>query len=151
MLQVLQWMREARRHIQGKTISNFWIKTKILQVIYKNKLRGDANRKVKRGVALFKQDYKALAYNLSTMKFADAPTAEKILTMPLEVVEDASTKIVDEDGAEQAIEIEDIAADNEEEEEEDEADDKLIKISLTKAKEYAIALHHFVVNLQIRC
>ena len=65
MLQALQCMREARCHIQGKTISNFWIKTKIYPVIYKNKLCRDANRKVKHGVALFKKEYNALACNPS--------------------------------------------------------------------------------------
>ena len=34
----------------------------------------------------------------------------------------------------------------EEDEEEDDCDDELIDIPLSKAKEYAAALHHFVVN-----
>ena len=100
MLQVLQWMREARRHIEGETISNCWVKTKILPLIYENELRGDANRKVKRGVAHFQQDFDALASDLSSMKIADAPTAEEILTMPLEVVVDAAKRIVGEDEGE---------------------------------------------------
>ena len=146
MLQVLQWMREARRHIEGETISNCWVKSEILPPVYENELRGDANRKVKRGVAHFQQDFDALASDLSSMNIADAPTAEEILTMPLEVVVDAAKRIVGKDEGEQEIEIEDTAAGNEDDNKEDKADDKLIEISLTKAKEYAIALHHFVVN-----
>lgn len=94
--------------------------------MYENELLGDANRKVKRGVDHFRQDFDALASDLSTMKLADAPTAEEILTMPLEVVVNTAKRIVGEDEGEQEIEIEDTAAGNEDNNEEDEEDDKLI-------------------------
>ena len=86
MLQVLQWMREARCHIQRETVANCWIKSGILPPIYLKELLGDSNRKAKRGAAKFNQDFHSLAAELSKMNLADAPTAEEILTLPCETV-----------------------------------------------------------------
>ena len=151
MLQVLQWMREARRHVQGETVANCWIKSGILPAICENELRGGSNRKAKRGAAKFKQDFDALATELSKINLPDAPTAEELLTMPCERVEDQSPSSDITEGEQHMQEQnEQTTSDNEDNEvdgdEEDDVDDALMDIPLVKAKEYATALHHFVVN-----
>lgn len=145
-LQVLQWLREAHFYVQGEAVANCWVKSGILPPIYKNELWGDANRKAKRGAAKFKHDFESLAAKLSKINLSDAPTAEEIIAIPCERVEDRSPPSSVETEGEQGMqpEYEQITDNNEDnevdEEEEDNVDDALIDIPLAKAKEYATAL-----------
>ena len=147
MLQVLQWLREAHRHIIGESVANFWVKSGILSPIYENELCGDANRKAKRGATKFKKDFDALAAELAKINLSDAPTAEEIIAMLCERVEDESPpSSVEAEGEQGMLPEYEHPTEVDDGKEEDEADDALIDIPLTKAKEYATALHHFIIN-----
>ena len=102
-----------------------------------------------RGAAKFEHDFEQLAADLAKVDISDAPTAEELLTMPFETVGDEPSNDVTQGEQEMQTENEQTTEHvdaMEEDDEEDDCDDELIDIPLTTAKEYAAALHHFVVN-----
>ena len=148
MLQVLQWMREARRYVECEPIANCWVKSGILPPLYENELRGVANRKSLRGQAKFTHDLTQLTAEFTKVQISDIPTAEDLLTMPFETVQDKPSNNVSQ--GEQGMQTEKQTTEHiettKDDDEEDDCNNELMDIPLTTAKEYATALHHFVVN-----
>ena len=144
---MLQWSREARRYIEGETIANCWVKADILPVLQANELRGEGNIKAKRGAAKFKQAYDELSEALTSIGLTDDTNVDDIIHPDIEIVDDSNRLMIyDEEEDERTMEGDNNANNEEDDEEDDDADDDLNVITLTKAKEYATALHHFVVD-----
>ena len=139
MLQVLQWSREARKFVHGETVANCWVKSTILPVLHENELKGEGERKTKVGAAKFKSAFEDLSEQLALLDMEDLPPVDTLIVgLEIEMVDDSGKGDDDE-------ECESMVVDVHTEEEED-VDDELIQIPLTKAKEYAKALHHFVID-----
>ena len=143
---MLQWAREVRRFIEGETILNCWVKAEILPVLHANDLKGEGEIKAKGGAAKFKTDFEELGRELSSLALTDNTNVDDIIHPECKNFDNSNPLgIVDEEESESRMEV-----DNEKNEQndklDDNADDELVQISLTKAKEYATALHHFVVD-----
>ena len=67
MMQVLRWTREGKKFIEGETIANCWVKSGILSTVQECELKGDGERKTKRGAAKFKADYEKVAKELDAL------------------------------------------------------------------------------------
>ena len=138
MLQVLQWLREAKHFIRGETIANFWVKSSILPVLHKNEIKGEGERKKKVGAAKLKNEFNELTTELALLGLDDMPSTEYLVNgIDCEIVDD-SRKVAGDD-EEECESMDDICT-----EEEDNVDEELHLIPLTKVKEYATALHHFI-------
>ena len=102
--------------------------------------------KAKIGIAKFKNAFEDLSRELASLSLSDDTTADDIIHPECEIVDDSNRLgIVDEEESESRMEV-DEQNDEQDDELDDDADDELIQIPLTKAKEYATALHHFVVD-----
>ena len=140
MLQVLQWCREAEQFIRGETIAKCWVKSSILLVLQENELKGEGERKKKVGAEKFKNELNELATELTSLGLDDMPSTDSLVHgLNCEIVDD-SGKVVGDD-EEECESMDDICT-----EEEEEVDDELPLIPLTKAKEYATMLHHFIMD-----
>ena len=105
--------------------------------------------KAKIGIAKFKNAFEDLSRELASLyllSLSDGTTADDIIHPECEIVDDSNRLgIVDEEESESRMEV-DEQNDEQDDELDDDADDELIQMPLTKAKEYATALHHFVVD-----
>ena len=138
MLQVLQWSREAKKFVHGETVANCWVKSTILPVLHENELKGEGERKTKVGAAKFKSAFEDLSEQLALLDMEDLPPVDTLIAgLEIEMVDD-SRKGDDDEECESMVDVHT--------EEEEDVDDELIQIPLTKAKEYAKALHHFVID-----
>ena len=126
------------------------MKAGILPPVHENELKGEGERKTLKGAAKFKTEFETLSRELASMNLPDNTTAAELLHPTVEVVDDYDHFGITEKESESTIdannENEMTEEYNDNDEAADNADDKLINISLTEAKKYAAALHHFVVD-----
>ena len=119
----------------------------ILPAIHENKLKGEGERKTKKGAAKFKRELKDLRKELALLALPNSTVADNILHPSVKVVDDSNCPSFNDEEGSERIEVSNDNTTNESDDEADnEADDKLIKITLTQAKKYATALHHFVID-----
>ena len=111
-------------------------------MLQESELRGEGGRKTRVGAAKFKSDFDQLSRELASLNLDDSPTPELLVVgFPCEVVDDLENEAKEEEECESAN-----IENNKEDKDEEDVDDELIKISLTEAKHYAKALHHFVID-----
>ena len=90
MLQVLQWCRESKRFIRRERITNCWVISSILSVLYENELKGEGERKTKVGAANLKNEFNELKMELASLGIDDMLSTESLVNrLDCEIVDDS--------------------------------------------------------------
>ena len=134
------------RFIEGKTISNCSVKAKLLPVLHVNKLKGRGKIKAKRGPAKFKNAFEQLGRELVSLALTDDTNTNDIIHSKSKISDDYNCLVIFyNEESENRMEL-DSKNDKPNDKLDKNTDSKLIRISLTKAKEYVNVLHHFVAD-----